>query len=884
MGCKTTCPYCGVGCGVEASIEGGDLAPVRGDPDHPANAGRLCVKGSALHETLGARGRLTRPRIQGRDTDWDEVIPYLAGELSRLRQSRGGDSIAFYLSGQLLTEDYYVANKFAKGFIGTPHVDTNSRLCMSSAVAAHKRAFGEDAVPGCYEDLELADLLVLAGANPAWNHPILYQRMQAAGAGRPGRRMVVIDPRRTASCDQADLHLALKPGTDAILWNGLLAWLADSGALDRAWVDAHCNDPETALQAARDSAPDPGTVAEQCDLAVNDVCTFYEWFSATPRTTSFWSQGLNQSRSGTDKANAIINCHLATGRIGKPGATPFSITGQPNAMGGREVGGLANQLAAHMDYDTPGARSALSEFWQAPALPTEPGHKAIELFEAIERGEIQCVWIMATNPLVSLPDPERARRALAQCPLVIVSDCVADTDTLALADVALPAMGWAEKDGTVTNSERCISRQRGLIPAVGEARPDWWIMSAVARAMGFGAAFDYTGPAAIFREHARASTLSGRPEQQFNLGALTELSDRDYDTLAPIRWPVTTTHPRGRDRLFEDGTFATPNGRARFIAIEPTQPSGGTTVAPSLKVTSGRIRDQWHTMTRTGRAPRLLQHLCEPFIEANPADLAAQGLRDGELTWLGNGQGRYLGRLRASEGMRPGEVFVPIHWNLQFTANGLASALFPRVTDPLSGQPETKHANATLTPFNARWHARLLGGRPAHWPAELYWTRVPMTQRDCWYLAGNSTVHDWPGTARDWLDRAPDSQMHDPGAGRYRAAWYDGEQLQAVLLVEPENDFPGLEWLDSLFQAPQLDDGTRRRVLAARDSDQPDPGPIVCSCFQVGERRIEEALAEGCDSVAALGRALDCGTNCGSCVPELRQLVEQSLPDPSGDG
>ncbi|XOZ32953.1 molybdopterin-dependent oxidoreductase [Halomonadaceae bacterium KBTZ08] len=884
MGCKTTCPYCGVGCGVEANAEGDGLAPVRGDPDHPANAGRLCVKGSALHETLGAQDRLTRPRIQGRDTDWQQAIAYLAGEMGRLRRDQGGESIAFYLSGQLLTEDYYVANKFAKGFIGTPHVDTNSRLCMSSAVAAHKRAFGEDAVPGCYEDLELADLLVLAGANPAWNHPILYQRMQNAGADRPDRRMVVIDPRRTASCDQADLHLALRPGTDAILWNGLLCWLADVGALDENWINAHCNDPQASLQAARDSAPDPETVAARCDLALADVRTFFEWFAATPRTTSFWSQGLNQSRSGTDKANAIINCHLATGRIGRPGATPFSITGQPNAMGGREVGGLANQLAAHMDYDTPSAREALTRFWQAPALPTGPGHKAIDLFEAIERGEIQCVWIMATNPLVSLPDPERARNALAQCPLVIVSDCVADTDTLALADVALPAMGWAEKDGTVTNSERCISRQRGLVPAVGEARPDWWIISAVAQALGFRDAFDYAGPAAIFREHARASTLSGHPGQQFNLAALADMADADYDAMAPVRWPVTPAHPRGRARLFEEGGFATPDGRARFMPVQPTQPASGTTVSRPLRVTSGRIRDQWHTMTRTGRAPRLLQHLCEPFIEANPEDLAAHYINNGDLAWLSNGQGRYLGRARASEGMRRGEVFIPIHWNHCFTAHGLASALFPRVTDPLSGQPETKHSTATLQPFHAQWHARLMGGGPEQWPRNLYWARVPLSQVTCWHLAGNTTVADWPGTARQWLGRHPDSEMRDPAAGRYRAAWYEGDQLQAVLLVEPTNDFPGLDWLDSLFQAPRLDDSTRRRVLAARDSDQPDPGPIVCSCFQVGERRIEEAVAEGCDSVTSLGKSLGCGTNCGSCIPELRQLVAQCQPEPSDGG
>lgn len=882
--CQTTCPYCGVGCGVTATPQGDGLAPVAGDPTHPANGGRLCVKGSALHETLGDHDRLTRPRIHGRETDWEEVIPHLAAELGRLRDQHGGDAIAFYLSGQLLTEDYYVANKFAKGFLGTPHVDTNSRLCMSSAVAAHKRAFGEDAVPGCYEDLELADLLVLAGANPAWNHPILYQRMQAAGTDRPDRRMVVIDPRRTASCEQADLHLALRPGSDAILWNGLLVFLAESGAMDSDWVDDHCSDPAPALHAARESAPDIATVAAQCDLAPGDVRTFYEWFAATPRTTSFWSQGLNQSRSGTDKANAIINCHLATGRIGKPGATPFSVTGQPNAMGGREVGGLANQLAAHLDYDTPGAREALARFWQAPALPGRPGHKATELFEAIERGEILCVWIMATNPLVSLPDPERARRALAQCPLVIVSDCVADTDTLALADIALPAMGWAEKDGTVTNSERCISRQRGLIPAVGAARPDWWILSATARAMGFGEAFDYAGPAAIFREHARASTLLGDARQQFNLSALSDLSDAAYNALRPVPWPVTPESREGCPRLFGDGRFATPDARARFTAIRPSLPATSPSLSRPLRVTSGRIRDQWHTMTRTGRAPRLLQHLSEPFIEAHPEDLRPQGLGNGELAWLSNGQGHYLGRVRASDGMRRGEVFVPIHWNHRFTSNGLASALFPRVTDPISGQPETKHTTASLTPFRERWHARLLGEAPRSWPEGLYWARVPMARVDCWHLAGNQPVPDWRHEAQHWLGVPPDSEMHDPAAGRYRAAWYENGLLRTVLLVEPGDDFPGLEWLDSLFRATRLDEGTRRRVLAARDSAQPDTGPIVCSCFQVGEKAIEAAVSDGCDSTEALGRSLGCGTNCGSCVPELRQLVARCQPEPSGDG
>src|SRR5690554_2556108 len=440
----TTCPYCGVGCGVLATA-----GNVRGDVNHPANRGRLCVKGSALHETLVDDGRLLVPRVAGQTTTWPEAIERVAAAIRDSVRVYGPGSVAFYLSGQLLTEDYYIANKLAKGFIGTPHVDTNSRLCMSSAVAGHKRAFGEDCVPGCYEDIELADLLVLAGSNAAWTHPVLYQRMKASQ--RPGRRVVAIDPRATATTAMADLHLQLRPGSDTVLFNGLLVWLHDQGALADDYIAKHCNGFEETLAIARSCAPSVQAVASGCDLAAEDVRCFYEWFADTGRTVTAFSQGINQSVAGTDEANAIINCHLATGRVGLPGASPFSLTGQPNAMGGREVGGLANTLAAHMDDDTPGAMLRVSDFWHSEHLAKEPGHKAVELFDAVHRGEIRVLWVMGTNPAVSLPDTDRIHQALSRCQTLIVSDCVAQTDTTQFADILLPAAGWGEKDGTVTN-------------------------------------------------------------------------------------------------------------------------------------------------------------------------------------------------------------------------------------------------------------------------------------------------------------------------------------------------------------------------------------------------------------------------------------------------
>ncbi len=471
--------------------------------------------------------------------------------------------MAFYVSGQFLTEDYYAANKLMKGFIGSGNIDTNSRLCMASSVAGHVRAFGEDVVPGVYEDWEAADLVVLVGSNTAWCHPVLHQRLQAAKRAR-GTQIVVLDPRRTATAEMADLHLPLAPGTDVILFQGLLAYLDEAGALDRAWVARHATGLEDALAAARRDAPSPEAVAEECGVDPEAVETFYALFARTERVLTAFSQGVNQSSAGTDKCNAIINCHLATGRIGRAGMGPFSLTGQPNAMGGREVGGLANQLAAHMRWDDLGEVEALRRFWGAPSLAAKPGLKAVELFDAVLDGQVKALWIAATNPAASLPRADRVRAALAACPFVVVSDCW-ETDTTEHAQVLLPAAAWGEKSGTVTSSERRISRQRPFRSAPGEARPDWWMFAEVGRRMGWPEAFAWADPAAVFREHAAVSGLANAGRRLFDISALAALDDAAYDALDPVRWPCPAGGAAEGGRLFGQGGFPTPDGRARIV-------------------------------------------------------------------------------------------------------------------------------------------------------------------------------------------------------------------------------------------------------------------------------------------------------------------------------
>ncbi|MGD9920736.1 MAG: molybdopterin-dependent oxidoreductase, partial [Pseudorhodoplanes sp.] len=532
---RTTCPYCGVGCGVLASPDGQGGAMISGDPDHPANYGRLCSKGSALGETLALDTRLLHPMLRQPDgnlarTDWETALGKVADGMRRIVDRDGPDAVAFYLSGQLLTEDYYVANKLVKGFVGTANVDTNSRLCMASSVAGHRRAFGADTVPGSYADLDEADLLILVGSNAAWCHPVLFQRMVRNRRER-GARIVVIDPRRTVTAEEADLFLPIAPGMDSVLFAGLLAHLADTHALDLPYIESHTAGFEAALERCRMLAPDLDVVSARTGLDASDIQRFFDLFRSNERSVTCYSQGVNQSAQGTDKVNAIINCHLATGRIGKPGMGPFSLTGQPNAMGGREVGGLANQLAAHMSL-IPGDIDRVARFWRAPRMAQREGHKAVQMFEAIARGEIKALWVMATNPVVSLPDAAMVREAVRKLELFVVSENVLSNDTVTSgAHILLPAAAWGEKSGTVTNSERRVSRQRTFLPLPGEAKPDWWIVAQVAQRLGFGNEFDYPSAADIFRVHAALSAFENGGARDFDIGAFADIDDTQFESL-----------------------------------------------------------------------------------------------------------------------------------------------------------------------------------------------------------------------------------------------------------------------------------------------------------------------------------------------------------------
>ena len=879
MSVKTTCPYCGVGCGVVADRDSAGAVTVCGDPLHPANFGRLCAKGSALAETIGLEGRLLEPMVNGQTATWDAALDVVADGFGKTVREHGPDSVAFYVSGQLLTEDYYVVNKLAKGFVGTANIDTNSRLCMASSVAGHKRAFGSDTVPGCYEDLERADLLVLVGSNAAWCHPILHQRMMAAKAKNPACRIVVIDPRRTATCEGADLHLAVRSGSDAVLFNGLLAYLANTDAIDSPFVRAFTNGAEAALaQVAGQTVEHTATV---CGVPGGAVELFFDWFAKTERVVTLYSQGINQSSSGVDKVNAIINCHLLTGRIGRPGMGPFSLTGQPNAMGGREVGGLANQLAAHMELENPQHRELVQRFWRSPVITDKAGLKAVDMFDAMADRRIKAVWIMSTNPLVSLPDADRARAALDACDLVVVSDCVRHTDTTRHAQVLLPALTWGEKDGTVTNSERRISRQRSFLPVPGSARSDWRIICDVAQRMGFSG-FDYENAAAIFREHAVLSGFENDGTRDFDLSALDTLDDRAYEALAPVQWPVTREHPTGTPRLFETGGFFTPDSKARFVPVVPRPPKNATSREYPLVLNTGRIRDQWHTMTRTGKSPRLMMHMFEPRAEFHPDDARKAGLDDGALARLSSHWGQMVARVTVTAEQRRGCVFVPMHWNGEYAGDGLVNVLVNPATDPMSGQPESKHTPIKAEPYAPKWHAFILSRYEIERPEAGYWVsgRAGM----CWRT--ELAMEERPASWRDWARaqlRAKQVDVEwiayrDPSIGRYRYASIREGRLEGCVFIARDHRLVSRSWLTSLFSENTLSPKARMSLLTGQPLEAgEDIGPIVCSCFGIGQRQISAEILKGARNVEAIGERLKAGTNCGACKPEINKLLDSGF-------
>ncbi|CAH0498269.1 molybdopterin-dependent oxidoreductase [Novosphingobium sp. CECT 9465] len=823
---RTTCAYCGVGCGIRATVTGERTVTIKGDADHPANFGKLCSKGTHLGETVGLEGRLLHPMIGDKQVGWDAALDLVADKMRVCIETHGPDSVAFYVSGQLLTEDYYAANKLMKGFVGSANIDTNSRLCMASAVAAHNRAFGEDIVPVTYDDLDDADLIVLVGSNTAWCHPVIWQRIEAAREAR-GTKIVVIDPRRTETAEQADLHVAVAPDGDVALFNALLADMVHRGLApgEGGTVD-HGVDPEVFVALA-------DMVAEH------------------PRMVTVFSMGANQSVAGTDKGNAIINLHIATGRINAPGMGPFSMTGQPNAMGGREVGGLANMLACHLGFSD-AERADVAAFWQTDRLCGAPGLKAADMFRAVHDGRIRFLWVMATNPAVSMPDAGFVREALSRCETVVVSDVIADTDTAKFAHVRLPALGWGEKDGTVTNSERRISRQRALFSAPGEARRDWSIIADVASRMGHGAAFDWTCAADVFREYAAMTALAVAHGKVLDLTGSATISDDEYEAMVPFIWG-------GRHPMAGRAMHHVPV-EARTRAVDPDYP---------LRLNTGRYRDQWHTMTRTGLSPTLSQHRREPLLEVHPADAVASGVVHGALAQVVTSSGQSTFRVCVTDAQARGQVFVPMHWTDAMASGGRGNLLPDQAVDPVSGQPGFKNNACRIAPVTSDWRAFLVRAEPVTPEGLTWWSRSRVAGGWLHELAGDGAVD-----ADALLPAGDRIEAVDLVRGMRRIVMLDADgAFSAGLYITRAGQLPERDWIaaqlgQSLAQVPEM--------LAARPSTPaPDRGPMVCVCHGIGAKQILAAADGGACTVADVGKACAAGTNCGSCRPAIARLLRE---------
>ncbi|KGH50122.1 nitrate reductase [Acinetobacter idrijaensis] len=897
---QTTCPYCGVGCGVIAHVSQtpmGEKVQVEGDVQHPANLGKLCIKGSHLADTLSLKTRLLHPmtgrKEQRQISTWDHAISSIANKFQQCIDQYGRDSIAFYVSGQLLTEDYYVVNKFVKGYLGTANIDTNSRLCMSSAVAAHKRAFGEDLVPASYTDFEQTEMVVLVGSNTAWCHPVLYQRIMKAKEERD-LFVVVIDPRFTATCEAADLHLPILPGQDVALFNGLLQYLQQNGYTDLDFVTQHTQGLEQAL-ASSSTESSIESVARRTGIAIEKLILFFQKFAQTEKIMSLFSMGVNQSSQGVDKANSIINCHLLTGKIGKPGSAPFSMTGQPNAMGGREVGGLANMLASHLDLDNPQHQQLVQDFWQSPVIARQPGLKAVDLFKAVESGKIKAIWIMATNPIVSLPDADQVKRALEKCEFVVVSDICLDTDTTQYADVLLPALGWGEKDGTVTNSERRISRQKAFLPAPGEAKADWWAISRVAKALVFHG-FDFNTSHDIFLEHARLSayqnsSLSQRADtpnfRYFNLQGLTHLGFAEYQNLASIQWPVwdkQEVHQVGQ--LFSQGQFSHVDSKARLVPTIAADPVHAISAEYPLILNTGRIRDQWHTMSRTGLSASLSQHRAEPYCELHPQDALKYGLKDAELVEVKSAWGSCVLRVQFSQNMRRGQIFAPIHWNDQFASDARIGKVVNPVVDPISGEPEFKHTPVMIQPFYTQWQGVLYVREGFEQQIQtmienmVWWNKIQTNQAIRYELADRRRFSEITGQIKSLLDFNDESfewlNLEDQTAHISHSVVLQDGQLIASFYIAPAALLPDRDWVAGLFKRERLSALHRKALLAGQAMSMGNSeGPLVCSCFKVGKNRIIQTIKDkNITHEKQVTACLKAGGNCGSCLPEIRGLIK----------
>jgi assimilatory nitrate reductase catalytic subunit len=898
METKSTCSYCGVGCGVIIAHDETRITGVRGDPDHPANFGRLCTKGATLHLTVTPQAlaqRLLYPQLRGdkhlprERVSWPVALDHAAARFAQAIAEHGPDSVAFYLSGQLLTEDYYVFNKLAKGLIGTNNIDTNSRLCMSSAVAGYKQTLGADSPPCAYEDVDHADCLLIAGANTAWAHPVLFRRIEDARAKRPSMKLIVVDPRRTDTAEAADLHLAILPGSDIALYHAMLHVLLWEDLCDLAYIRAHTEGFDALKALVRDYTP--ALAADLCGVPAEDIITAARWFGQAPAALSLYCQGLNQSSHGTDNNIALIHLHLATGKIGRPGCGPFSLTGQPNAMGGREVGGMANLLSAHRDLGNAEHRAEVAHLWGIPEVPATPGLTAVELFDAVQAGKIQALWIACTNPAHSLPDLTRVHAALARCPFVVVQEVSPQTDTAVFADLLLPAAGWGEKAGTVTNSERCISRVRAAVAPPGEARADWRIaldfaLHLASRTHAAGATlFPYTNVEDIFNEH-RASTLG----RDLDIGGLSyALLDRN----GPQQWPLREGAASGTTRLYGDGTFPTPTGRARFHAVTHRPTAEVTDARLPLHLNSGRLRDQWHGMSRTGVVPRLFSHAPEPVLDMNGRDMERRGIQDGDLVRVKGKRGSLLLRAAASSTLRPAQTYLPMHWGGRFMRGLGVNLLMPAVTDPLSRQPELKHAAVQVERFATGWQLVALRLDPAlglqaalhpwlarfdHATLTLVGRESPVVVLRAWGAA--ESLLPTPDLLRELaaalgLDTPHTLAFNDSRRGIVKRALIENDRLAGALLC---NETRATDWLLDLIVRGGSPQAVRKWLfapLAAPPASASARGKIVCNCLDVAESEILADLASGLD-LAALQAKRQCGTSCGSCLPELRRLERQA--------
>lgn len=852
--CQSTCPYCGVGCGVSITKQA-----IIGDRTHPANAGALCVKGSALKPSLSMPSRLLYPKLDGQEVSWEVATDQIAHKLQQAVEQYGPSSVAMYVSGQLLTEDYYLANKLMKGYLGSANIDTNSRLCMSSAVAAHIRAFGEDVVPVNYQDLEQTDLIVICGANTAWTHPVLFRRIQAAREANPDLKLVVIDPRKTVTAEQADLHLSIGNDDDVRLFNGLIRYCFDNNAVDNDFVAAHTEGIEDVFSLVAQAGYQLDALSAKMGISREDLSTFFAWFAASPRAVTLFCQGVNQSTSGVDKANAIINAHLVTGKINQLGSGPFSITGQPNAMGGREVGGLANQLAVHRGFDEQSI-AQVQQFWNAPNMATQPGYKAVELFDAVARGDIKVLWIMATNPVVSMPDSQRIKSALKQCDFVIVSDISADSDVAEYADMLLPAAGWGEKQGMVTNSERVISRQRQFQALPGQAKPDWWAINQVGQKWcelnGWENGFHFQSPVDIFREYAALSGINRDHHYQFDLSAFQTLSDEEYHSWQPFQW--------GGERPFADNLFSTHSGKAQFVVTTPAKLEPST-----LWLNTGRLRDQWHTMTRTGYLPHLAASEPEPCVYMSAETAKQYGVEFDHLVGLSQGEHTVYVKAALDNGLAGTQLYMPMHWAGRYGGDAQVNQVVLSDCDPISGQPAFKSSPITLTaPSTASFGLYL--GDDFQAPSCEYLAMQQETQVKVWRFASLNRLKK-----QDIKSDAARRLVLDTDSGWILVdctAYQNDYWVTGICVVSERPIRSDYNALADCMNTPL----NLAKLLGAAANGQ--SSKLVCSCFRVTDTQIVRAMKnQGCASLSEVQKALKCGTNCGSCVSEIKQIIETNL-------